>query len=179
MFTDENTKNIMVKFLLTLKNKGLFEKVEQSKVVDAVHTVLVNRGFSVNPEQALEVYHELITALQPIWKQAMEDDKWEQIAQAEEEDEEETIEELQEENQQLRENLLCLNDRISGCEPSLRDYLRGRNWRPPEDDKNDCEDAPKTIEQLREENQQLRLDRRSLENRISGCEPSVIDYLRG
>ena len=41
------------------------------------------------------------------------------------------------------------------------------------------EDARKTIEQLREENQQLRLDRRSLENRISGCEPSVIDYLRG
>ena len=81
MFTDENTKDILVKFLLALKNKGLFEKVEQPKVVDAVHTVLVNRGFIVNPEQALEVYHELITALQPIWKQAMEDGKWEQIAQ--------------------------------------------------------------------------------------------------
>jgi len=90
-----------------------------------------------------------------------------------------TIDELQEENQQLRENLWCLNDRISGCEPSLRDYLRGGNWRPSEDEKNDCNDAPKTIEQLREENQQLRLDRRFLENRISGCEPSVIDYLRG
>ena len=95
------------------------------------------------------------------------------------EEEEETIEELQEENQQLRLNLWCLNDRISGCEPSLRDYLRGRNWRAPEDEKNDSEDAPKTIEQLREENQQLRLDKRSLETRISGCEPSVIDYLRG
>ena len=94
-------------------------------------------------------------------------------------EEEETIEELQEENQQLRLNLWCLNDRISGCEPSLRDYLRGRNWRAPEDEKNDSEDAPKTIEQLREENQQLRLDKRSLETRISGCEPSVIDYLRG
>ena len=94
-------------------------------------------------------------------------------------EEEETIEELQEENQQLRLNLWSLNDRISGCEPSLRDYLRGGNWRPSEDEKNDCNDAPKTIEQLREENQQLRLDRRFLENRISGCEPSVIDYLRG
>ena len=94
-------------------------------------------------------------------------------------EEEETIEELQEENQQLRLNLWSLNDRISGCEPSLRDYLRGRNWRAPEDEKNDSEDAPKTIEQLREENQQLRLDKRSLETRISGCEPSVIDYLRG
>ena len=94
-------------------------------------------------------------------------------------EEEETIEELQEENQQLRLDLWCLNDRISGCEPSLRDYLRGRNWRAPEDEKNDSEDAPKTIEQLREENQQLRLDKRSLETRISGCEPYVIDYLRG
>jgi hypothetical protein len=39
--------------------------------------------------------------------------------------EEETIEELQEENQQLRLNLWCLNDRISGCETSVIDYLRG------------------------------------------------------
>ena len=94
-------------------------------------------------------------------------------------EEEETIEELQEENQQLRLNLWCLNDRISGCEPSLRHYLRGRNWRAPEDEKNDSEDAPKTIEQLREENQQLRLNLWCLNDRISGCEPSVIDYLRG
>ena len=56
-------------------------------------------------------------------------------------EEEETIEELQEENQQLRLNLWSLNDRISGCEPSLRDYLRGRNWQAPEDEKNDSEDA--------------------------------------
>ena len=81
-------------------------------------------------------------------------------------EEEETIEELQEENQQLRLNLWSLNDRISGCEPSLRDYLRGRNWQAPEDEK--------TILRM-----QLRLDKRSLETRISGCEPSVIDYLRG
>ena len=38
---------------------------------------------------------------------------------------EKIIEELQEENQQLRLNLWSLNDRISGCEPSVIDYLRG------------------------------------------------------
>ena len=94
-------------------------------------------------------------------------------------EEEDTIEELLEENQQLRLKMKSLEDLISQCEPSIRNYLRGRNWRAPEDEENDCEDAPKTIEQLREENQQLRLNRRSLENRISGCEPSVRDFLFG
>ena len=96
-----------------------------------------------------------------------------------EEDEEETIEELQEENQQLRLKKHSLEDLISQCEPSIRNYLCGRNWQAPEDEENDCEDAPKTIEQLREENQQLRLNLRSLENRISGCEPCVRDFLFG
>ena len=63
---------------------------------------------------------------------------WDQISQRLEDlisqCESSTIEELQEENQQLRLNLWSLNDRISGCEPSLRDYLRGRNWRAPEDE---------------------------------------------
>lgn len=94
-------------------------------------------------------------------------------------EEEETIEELLEENQQLRLKKQSLEDLISQCEPSIRNYLRGRNWQAPEDEENDCEDAPKTIEQLREENQQLRLNRSSLENRISGCEPSVRDFLFG
>lgn len=95
------------------------------------------------------------------------------------EDEKKTIEELQEENKQLRFNRVCMEDLISQCEPSVRNYLRGRNWRAPEDGENDCEDVAKTIEQLREENQQLRLNRRSLENRISGCDPSVRNYLFG
>ena len=96
-----------------------------------------------------------------------------------EEDEEETIEELQEENQQLRLKKHSLEDLISQCEPSIRNYLCGRNWQASEDEENDCEDAPKTIEQLREENQQLRLNLHSLENRISGCEPCVRDFLFG
>ena len=94
-------------------------------------------------------------------------------------EEEKSIEELREENQQLRLKMYSLEDLISQCEPSIRHYLRGRNWRAPEDEENDCEDAPKTIEQLREENQQLWLNKRSLENRISGCEPSVRDFLCG
>ena len=94
-------------------------------------------------------------------------------------EEEETIEQLREENQQLRFKMHSLDELISQCEPSIRYYLRGRNWRAPEDEENDYEDAPKTIEQLREENKQLRLNRRSLENRISGCELSVRDFLRG
>ena len=94
-------------------------------------------------------------------------------------EEEETIEELREENQQLRLKMLSLEELISQCEPSIRDYLRGRNGQASEDEENDCEDAPKTIEQLREENQQLRLNMQSLEDRISGCEPCVRDFLFG
>ena len=95
------------------------------------------------------------------------------------EEEEETIEELREENQQLRLRMQSLDDLISQCEPSIRNYLRGRNWRVPEDEENDCEDAPKSIQQLWEENQQLRLNKRSLENRISQCEPSIRNFLFG
>ena len=101
-------------------------------------------------------------------------------------EEEETIEQLREENQQLRFKMHSLDELISQCEPSIRYYLRGQNWRATLlrwqhacIEENDYEDAPKTIEQLREENKQLRLNRRSLENRISGCEPSVRDFLRG
>lgn len=89
-----------------------------------------------------------------------------------------TIKQLREENRQLKFNRQCLEDRISKCEPSLRDYLRGRNWQAPEDEENDCEDAPKTIEQLLEENGRLRENIRSVEKRISGCEPSVSDFIR-
>ena len=41
--------------------------------------------------------------------------------------------EMRKKNKQLRENLCCLNDRISSgtCSTAVRDYLRGQNWRTP------------------------------------------------
>ena len=78
-----------------------------------------------------------------------------------------TIRELQEENRALKE-------KHKSPPPSPLDG----EWGFPTDDENDY-DEEETIEQLREENQQLWLNKRSLENRISGCEPSVRDFLFG
>ena len=57
---------------------------------------------------------------------------------------------------------------INTMEKRIQDFDEENNW-----------EEGKSIEELREENQQLRLNKRSLENRISGCEPSVRDFLFG
>jgi len=72
-----------------------------------------------------------------------------------------TIRELQEENRTLKE-------KHNSPPPSTL----VRDWGFPTDEENDCEEEEKTIEQLR-------FDMWCLEDRISQCEPSVRDFLRG
>ena len=78
-----------------------------------------------------------------------------------------TIRELQEENRVLKE-------KHKSPPPSTLD----REWGFPTDEENDYEEE-ETIEELREKNKQLRFDMWCLEDRISQCEPSVRNFLRG
>ena len=77
-----------------------------------------------------------------------------------------TIRELQEENRALKE-------KHNSPPPSAL----VRDWGFPTDEENDYEEE--TIEELREKNKQLRFDMWCLEDRISQCEPSVRNFLRG
>ena len=78
-----------------------------------------------------------------------------------------TIRELEEENRALKE-------KHNSPPPSAL----VRDWGFPTDEENDYEEE-ETIEELREKNKQLRFDMWCLEDRISQCEPSVRNFLRG
>ena len=92
----------------------------------------------------------------------------------------ETMFEIKDKQLLAKQNeIKTMEKRIHDLEEENRSLREKHNSPPPPPHEENNWEEEETIEELREENQQLRLNMQSLEDRISGCEPCVRDFLFG